>query len=354
MISKPKTRIAVLGAGLIGQKHIEHVAGEAELVAIVDPDPAAKALSERYSTKWAASLSDLLSTDRPDGVIIATPTPMHGEIAMQCIANGIPALIEKPITADVKEAQTLVGAARDAGVPLLVGHHRRYNPIIRKAKELIEAGCLGRIVSINALFWIYKPDEYYEVSWRRQKGAGPILTNLIHDIDLMRYLCGDVFNVQAQETAATRGHEVEDSAVILLGFANGALGTMTVSDTIVAPWSWELTAGENAAYPHTNQSCYMIGGSRGSLSLPDLGLWHYGDSQGWFEPISRDSLISEHHDPLVQQIRHFCDVIAGTTEPHVSGHEGMESLRVLDAIKEAATTGSRIHLANQALNRDRA
>ena len=72
--------------------------------------------------------------------------------------------------------------------------------------------------------------------------------NLIHDMDLLRHLCGEVTSVQAFESNAARGIR-EDSAVILLRFANGALGTVTVSDTIVAPWSWELTTGgENPAY----------------------------------------------------------------------------------------------------------
>ena len=86
-------------------------------------------------------------------------------------------------------------------------------------------------------------------------------------MDLLRYLCGDIECVQAMTSNAVRGGETEDSAIVLLKFRSGALGTLSVSDTVAAPWSWELTSGENSAYPVTSQSCYLIGGTRASLSI---------------------------------------------------------------------------------------
>ena len=78
-------------------------------------------------------------------------------------------------------------------------------------------------------------------------GAGPVLVNLIHDIDLLRFLCGPITSVRALMSNAVRRNPVEETAGILLGFASGAIGTVTVSDAVPAPWSWELTAGENPA-----------------------------------------------------------------------------------------------------------
>ena len=167
-----------------------------------------------------------------------------------------------------RRAARLVEAAEAAGVALLTGHHRRHNPLMRQAKEAIDSGRLGQIVAVHGICWFYKPDDYFDAEWRRKKGAGPVFLNLIHDVDNLRYLCGDVVAVQAQETNALRGNEVEDAAVILLRFASGVLGTVNVSDEIVSPWSWELTSGENPAYTHTAESCYQIGGTRGSLTDP--------------------------------------------------------------------------------------
>ena len=118
-----------------------------------------------------------------------------------------------------------------------------------------------------------KPDDYFDIAWRRQEGAGPVLLNLIHDVDLFGYLCGDVVSVQAQSSNVVRGHAVEETAVILLQFASGALGTINVSDSVVAPWSWELTTGENPVYPQQDQFCYHIGGTDGALTVPQLEVW---------------------------------------------------------------------------------
>ena len=238
-------KIAVVGAGLIGKRHIQHILAEpeAELTAIVDPAPIGKCLAEEKGVPWFPSLTDLLAGQKTQGVIVATPNQLHLTHGMEAITAGLPALIEKPITDDVASGTKLVEAAERAGVPILVGHYRRHNPMVLRAKEIIESGRLGRIIAVHASCWLMKPDDYFEVSWRRDRGAGPIFVNLIHDMDLLRHLCGEVSSVQAFESNAVRRYPVEDSAVILLRFANGALGTVTVSDTIVAPWSWELTTG---------------------------------------------------------------------------------------------------------------
>lgn len=329
-------RIAVVGAGLIGKKHVELVSDLADLSAVIDPTPAAQSLAESGGAAWFADLSDYLGRDRPDGVIIATPNQLHVEHGLACIEAGIPILIEKPIAGNTTGAEKLVSASEAAGVPILVGHHRRHNPLIKAAREAIKTGRLGDIVSVNAQFWLYKPDDYFSVDWRKSEGAGPVFINLIHDIDLVRHLCGEIVSVQAMDSRRARGHDVEDTAVILLEFDNGALGTISVSDTIVAPWSWEFASGENPAYPRTETSCYRIGGKEASLSIPDLTLWFQPGQRSWWEPIETIRLEYEARDPLPLQLRHFADVIRNGAEPLISGREGLQTLRVVEAIKHAA------------------
>ncbi len=266
--------LAVLGAGLIGKRHVEHILDEdcAALTAIVDPAPDAKDFAAQKDASWYPNLAAMLEERRPEGIIVATPTQMHVANGLESVAAGIPILVEKPIADDVVEATKLVEAAEKAGVPLLAGHHRRHNPMIQEAKKAIEAARLGQVVSVHGTCWLHKPDDSFDAPWRRRKGAGPAFTNLIHDVDLLRYLCGEVVSAQAFESNALRGAEVEETAVVLLEFANGVLGTVNVSDIIAAPWSWELTSGENPVYPHTRETCYMIGGTRGSLTVPTLDL----------------------------------------------------------------------------------
>ena len=263
-------RIAVAGAGLIGKRHVQAVerCAAAGVSAIVDPDPAAQDFAGSIGCNWHASVAEMLGAGCADGVIIATPNQMHVENGLECVRAGVPVLVEKPIADNAAAAAQLVNEATDLNVPVLVGHHRRHNPLIRAARQKIDSGAIGDIVAVHAACWLYKPDDYFNVAWRTRQGAGPVFINLIHDIDLLRHLVGEVVSVQAAESAHARKHDVEDTAAIIIGFANGALGTISVSDSIVAPWSWELTAAENPAYPETDETCYFLGGTRGSLEIP--------------------------------------------------------------------------------------
>lgn len=341
MSERSDKRIAVVGAGLIGHKHIQIVRDLAVLDAIIDPAPASRQTALENDTPWFADLEDYLSDHRPDGVIVASPNGLHLTHGTACLRAGIPALIEKPLADDAANAAILADLSRERGVSVLVGHHRRHSPLVKAAKAAIDAGRLGRLATVSAQFWLVKPDDYYDAAWRRQAGGGPTLINLIHDIDLLRHFCGEIVHVQATESNAIRGFEVEDTSAVILGFEGGALGTVSISDTVAAPWSWELTAGENPAYPQTPMACYMLGGTQGSLSIPDLRLWHHPGQNSWWAPIDDERLEATPLDPVEEQFRHFLDVIAGRAAPLVSADEGLANMAVLDAIKRAAKSGAR-------------
>ena len=340
--------IAVMGAGLIGRRHIEGVLAEprTQLAAVIDPSPAARDEAHANGFTWFASLAEALAKGNPDswpdGIIVATPNQLHVANAAEVIAAGIPVLIEKPIADDAEAAAGLVTAAGRAGVPVLVGHHRRHNPVIGEAKRIIDSGRLGRILAVHGSFWVAKPDDYFNVQWRREPGAGPTFINLIHDVDLFRYLLGDVESVHAMESSTARGHQVEDTAVVLLRFESGALATLSASDAVPSPWSWEMTSGENPGFPQQDQFCYQIGGTEASLSIPQLALWRNALRPDWREPLQEERLAVTPADPLTLQLQHFCDVIEGTATPLVSGHEGLATLEVIEAIKQSARSGKTV------------
>ena len=344
---KPAVQIAVVGAGLVGVRHIEAMrqADNVALCAIVDTSEAARQIAASSQVPFYLSLQELFAKESPDGVLLATPTSLHLQQGLQCIEANCPVLVEKPITVAAADAKILVDAAAAKSLAVLVGHHRRYNPLIQKAREIIEAGEIGQIRSAQGICWLYKPDDYFETApWRKKKGAGPVSVNLVHDIDLMRYLMGDVVQVQANATQSVRGFENEDVAAAVLKFTSGAVATISVSDAIVAPWSWELTAGENPAYPQTAQSCLQIGGSEGSLSIPDLTVWSNQGTKSWWNPIEARSVPREFSDPLVNQMRHFGRVISGDETPVVSGLEGMKSLQVVEAIQNSAINAETVKI----------
>ena len=333
-------RIAVIGAGLIGRKHVELVAGAAELDAVVDADLDTQDVAAAHGVPWYNDVATFLRHHAPDGAIIATPNQLHVPHALAFIEAGVPLLIEKPIADTSAGARRIVEQAARAGVPVLVGHHRRHSSLVRAAKAAIDEGALGRLVSVAAQFWIMKPDGYFDVTWRTQPGAGPVFINLIHDIDLLRHFCGEVVAVQAAEASAVRGFAVEDTAAVILRFDNGVLGTVSISDTVSAPWSWEMTAGENPAYPKTAEAAYRIGGTHGALSVPDLKLWSHPGARSWWAPIEAQDRGVAADDPLAAQLAHFLEVVAGRAAPSVTGHDGMRNLAVLEAIKRACASGT--------------
>ena len=339
-----RLHIAILGVGTIGRHHAEIVAAEPGLsLSIVDPAPVGAALADNLGAACFPDLGALLATRRPDGLIVATPNRLHVPQGLTALAAGIPALIEKPLADDPAEGRRLVEVAEAARVPLLVGHHRRYGAVLRAAKVAVAEGRLGQILSVHAQCWLPKPDSYFEPEWRRAPGAGPILINLIHDIDALRFLVGEIASVGAIATHAGRNLAVEDSAAITLAFVGGAVGTVTVSDAIPAPWSWELTSGENPDYPREDAFAYLLGGCRGSLAIPSLDLWHQA-RRHWHMPLARTRLHAAPIDPLVEQLRHFAAVIRGELKPLVPASEGLKSLQAVAAIREAVATGRTVSL----------
>jgi predicted dehydrogenase len=341
-------RIAVVGAGLIGRRHIDEIgrSASAVLAAIVDPSPAAAALARAQAVPHYAALEALLASGTPDGAVIATPNAMHVSQALACIAAGVPALVEKPLAHTVAEGEALCQAVEQNAARLLVGHHRRHGAILHKAVEIIGSGVLGPLVAVMGSAMFYKPDAagYYDGpnAWRRRPGGGPILINLIHEIDNLRAMVGEIVAVQALASNATRGFEVEDTVAINLRFDNGALGAFLLSDTAASPRSWEQTTRENAAYASVDdEDAYAIVGTRGSLGVPTMRLRTYADdaARSWYTPFATRVEPVERDDPLARQIEHFVAVIRGELPPLVTCRDGLQNVRITAAIAEAAHTG---------------
>lgn len=345
-----KVRIAVAGAGLIGLRHIEEIdkCPTAELSAIVDPGPKAPEIAKKEGVPLYRSLGDLFAKDKPDGAVLATPNHMHVEQGLECIAAGVPCLVEKPVGHTLDEGLRLVQAAEKANHKLLVGHHRPHSPILHKAVETVKSGILGRIVGVIGSAVFYKPDKGYfdpPYEWRRQPGGGPILINMTHEVGNLRAIVGEIVSVQAFSSNAIRGFEVEDTVAINMRFQNGALGTFLLSDTAASAKSWEQTSQENKAYPtYPDEDCYTIIGTDGSLGVPTMRLKYYKkkEDRSWWKSFTTETIPFERADPLTRQIEHFSALIRGEVKPLVSGRDGLQNLRVTDAIVEAAKTGKAV------------
>ena len=143
--------IAVIGAGQIGRTHIDRALRSAsvELVAIADPMPGAAEVAREAGVAFFADHRAMLEQMRPRAVVVATPNSLHAPIAIDALERGAAVLVEKPIADTLEQSQRICDASRATGLPVLVGHQRRHNPIIRKARALIADGVLGRPVSVT-------------------------------------------------------------------------------------------------------------------------------------------------------------------------------------------------------------
>lgn len=339
-------RIAVIGAGAMGRNHIRFVTEEpeAELVAIADAFEGARATAETAGVPFYTDPAQMMDEVKPEAVIIATPNDLHLGVAREAIKRNIVPLVEKPISNDLEDAQAFAAEAETAGVPVLVGQHRRHNPFVNKAKEIIESGELGKLTVSSFHYMIYKNDEYFDVEWRRKKGAGPILVNLVHDVDLLRYLLGEPVAVQGMQSSAARGFKTEDSAVVNVRFADGALASMTISDATASPWNWEATAREDPQYRPFDADAYFIGGTLGALSLPRLHQFSYDGASNWHKPLQMEIPAVDPALPHKMQLKHFVKVVRREVEPVVTPADNVKTLTLLNAIKEAAETGQLVEL----------
>lgn len=342
-------KIAIIGAGVMGKKHAQTIVKhpDTELVAICDPF--SDAMAQEFNVPNYQDLEDLLNTVTLDGVVIANPNRFHVSTAITCMQYGVTCLLEKPLALNTTEALTLIEAQQNLNVPILVGHHRRHNKIIQQAKAIIDAGTLGEINTFNALWTVYKPDSYFDIEWHRVTGAGVLAINLVHDLDLMRYLNGEIESVQAMTSNKNRKLEVEDSISILVRFKNGALGTLLASDAAVSPWGWDQNTEENktsfAVSP--DQDCYFISGSEGALSVPNLEYWNYPKDQNksWSTPLIKNKVEpNKEEDVYIRQLTHFVDVMNGIAEPISSPQDAIHNIQLLECIELAAKEQRTVYL----------
>jgi len=282
-------------------------------------------------------------------VIIASPNQLHAEQGIECARRGIHVLIEKPVTDTLETASRLMTEVKNAGIQSLVGHHRRHHQQVKTLKSVLAEGRIGDVVGVSAIWATHKPADYFKVApWRSQAGGGPILINLIHEIDFLRFTVGEIVAVEALASNRQRGFAVEDTAAALIEFDNGALGTFFISDSAVSPWTSEQGLGESPEFPFSGESNYRFLGRRGSIEFPALVAWSQaGDAQHWNQPIQAQRIHASAVDPYIAQLDHFRDIIRGTAPSLQPVEDGARTLIATLAVAEAATAGRRIDLRDR-------
>jgi len=334
-----RKKIGLIGAGLVGPRHVSAICAQlhCELTAILATgEDESRQLAAKYGAAYYTSSEDFFINNY-DGVVIATPNETHCYYLNICAERGIPTLVEKPLFSSTRDLDYLTFEDKNYfSKKVLVGHHRHHYKKIQRLKSMISEGDLGDLTAINGLALLYKPDEYFEKGpWRKKKQIGGVgLINLTHDLGIFRFLCGEIVEHKAFKSNKNRGFDAEDTIALLLKFENGCLGSLIVSDCSVSAHSWELTVGENPAYPKQNQNCYVISGTQGTVSFPTMTVNYYRDRKSWWNELLLREETVVHNDPFKEQMQHFLDVIDERSAPLVSFADGLKILKIVESITE--------------------
>lgn len=351
-----RARIGIIGLGMIGKTHLGafQKTENAEVVAISDPTPAAREFAEGQGLKAYADYEKMLDTEKLDGVVVGTPNAEHVPVGIACIERGVAPLVEKPIAESLEAGRRLCEAGEAKNVPILVGHHRRHNPVVQAVRKGIADGLIGKPAIATVMYTMLKPNSYFDIGWRKETSAGgPILINLIHEIDLIRFVFGEIESLQASSANAVRGFEVEDTAGVLMRFRGGALGTISLSDTAASPYTWDLASGEfdlmtfkTGQMNRQKVSSHVFSGTEGTLTLPDLRYFSYrGEGEaGWLKDLTEETLKVEPFSSYRLQAAHFARVALREEAPLVSGRDGLRTLEATLAVKTASASGQAVQL----------
>src|SRR5262245_58332052 len=331
--SMTPVRVAVIGAGYMGERHARIYAGlpDVELVAVCDVrDAAAREVAERNGATAYSDFRALLRRDDLDAVSVCTPDALHRESCELAARAGRHVLVEKPIATTLADAEAIAEAATRAGIVLLVGHCLRFDPRYDQARQAVKNGELGPIQTI------YTRRANTVAAQDRLGGRCTLPLFLgVHDYDVMRWLAeSEVERVTAESKwglLKEQGFPVEDANCALLRFRSGALG--------IAELTWILPRGFPAAGDHRLD----LVGSVGSLSIATLetGLRRVDGQRAVQVDTASAPTVQGHSGGMFYfELRHFVDCGRRRATPAVTPHDAVMALRVAIAVERAAATGA--------------
>jgi UDP-N-acetyl-2-amino-2-deoxyglucuronate dehydrogenase len=331
----------IVGTGVIAAMHAAAIARlpGAWLSAITDVDAAATAaFAARFGAVAEPSLDALLTRDDVDVVCVCVPSGLHAEIGTRAARAGKHLVVEKPIDVSLEAADRLIAAARQAGVALTVISQHRFDPGLVELKQLISGGALGRLVLGEASTKWFRAQGYYDsAAWRGTwaMDGGSLMNQGVHYVDLLRWCLGPVAEITAICATQTHQIEVEDTALALVRFTSGAVGTI-MSTTAAAP-----------GFPQRLE----VTGTRGTVIVADGHIVHRaldgdpaaasGDSPGAGAAADPAAIEVAAH---AAQLADLLAAIDEGREPAVGGQDGRDALEIVCAVYESARTGQAVRL----------
>ncbi|MGC1748099.1 MAG: Gfo/Idh/MocA family oxidoreductase [Pseudolabrys sp.] len=295
-------RVGVVGVGVMGSNHARVFVGlpGTELVGVADPDrKQAEFVARTLGCAAVTNVEELLDRE-VDAITIAAPTHLHRDIALTCIAHGVHVMVEKPIASSVDEGREITGAARRAGVTLMVGHVERFNPAV----EAIKGAIRGEDILSIAITRVgpFPP---------RMSNVGVVIDLAVHDIDLIGWFTdSEIVEVQPQLSSAVA--EREDIALLQFRTASGVLAQINTN------WLTPFKARN------------VTVATRGKYVMGDLLTRQVTECFG-FQPdgsYSMRHLSVGHAEPLRSELIAFLRAVRSGATPDVTGEEGVASLEI--------------------------
>ncbi|QJD82019.1 Gfo/Idh/MocA family protein [Cohnella herbarum] len=335
-------RVAVVGCGAIAQRrHIPEFASNpnVELVAFADPViERAQEMANQYGGKSYASYEDLLANEKVDAVSVCTPNYLHATVSIAAANAGAHVLVEKPMATTSEEGEQMIEAARRNGVYLMVGHNQRLMPPHAKARELLESGKLGKVLTFRTAFGHPGPEGWSVDggdSWffRKEEAIMGAMGDLgVHKSDFIRYLLGDEVSEVGSfiSTLHKEGTQVDDNATCILRMKSGAIGTL------VASWT-QYKGGDNSTVLWCENGVMKIGTESGEEVIVEL-------TNGTVEHYKVGAMATNEKQVPSGVIDAFVESILTNTPPSISGEEGLRSLQVILAAFESQATGKIVSL----------
>ena len=228
-----KKKFAIIGCGRIAERHAQHINNLGTLGAVCDiKTDRASALAGTYGARAYLTIEELLTNERDiDVVSVCSPNGLHATHTIMALQAGFHVLCEKPMAISISDCQAMINMAETAGKKLFVVKQNRFNPPVAAVKKAIDENKLGKIYSVQLnCFWNRNFNYYKQSDWKGKKAmdGGTLYTQFSHFIDLLYWMIGDVSEVSG--LVGNFAHdsiiEFEDSGVVTLKFANGAIGSI--------------------------------------------------------------------------------------------------------------------------------
>lgn len=342
-------RFGIIGAGIISAYHAkaveEHPDGVIAVLAEINPTRAAEFAAE-HKCEVEPDWKKMIKRDDIDAVCVCSPSGLHAEHAIAAAEAGKHVLVEKSMAITVKDATDMIIAARDNNVKLGVIFQKRTEEAPNRVRKAVAGGTFGRIVfaDVSAKYW--RNQAYYDsADWRgtwAQEGGGATMTQGIHAIDLMLYMMGDVEKIYAKyDTVAHERIEVEDMALAILTYKNGAYGTLHTASSV------------NPGLGNV----FHINGTHGSTTLVEdvITSWAVSDSK---DTVAQETIAdvkgkagtaasSASQFPVeghIKQVANFIDAVRTGAPLVCDGVDGRRSLALIEALYQSARRKEEVYV----------